>query len=91
MEDIAHSPRTAAPRAEADGTAVAAFVLGLLGLFFFNVVLGPFAIGLAATALIRGTARRGRALLGLALGAADLVVMAVLVATHHGIAWSLGS
>lgn len=91
MEHLAHSPRTGAPRAEADGTAVASFVLGLLGLFFFNIVLGPFAVGLAAAALLRGTARRGRALLGLALGVADLVVLAVLVATHHGVVWAFGS
>ena len=76
-------------RQEGDDMAVASFVLGLLGLLVFNLAFGPLALGLGGVALARGTGRRGRALLGMALGAADLVVLAVLVATHHG-AVSLG-
>jgi hypothetical protein len=75
---------------EADGMAVASFVLGLIGLLLFNVVLGPVALVLGALALARGAERRGRALLGMALGAADLVVLAVAVATSHGVLWQLG-
>ncbi|PYC66356.1 DUF4190 domain-containing protein [Streptomyces tateyamensis] len=75
---------------EADGMAVASFVLGLIGLLLFNVVLGPLALALGALALVRGTARRGRALLGLALGAADLVVLAVTIAHSHGVLWQIG-
>jgi hypothetical protein len=70
--------------------AVAAFVLGLVGLLVFNIVLGPLAIGLALLALRRGTARRGRALLGLALGTADLVVLAVLTSLNDSVSWSFG-
>ncbi|MBN6547088.1 hypothetical protein ITX34_29075, partial [Streptomyces bryophytorum] len=58
--------------------AVASFLLGLPGLLVLNLVLGPAAIVLALTALSRGTRRRGRALLGLALGVAGLAIQAVL-------------
>lgn len=78
-------PGAEAPsRAEGDETAVASFVLGLLGLFFLNIALGPLALALGGVSLARGTGRRGRALLGMALGVADLVVLGALVAAHHG-------
>ncbi|UYQ64553.1 hypothetical protein [Streptomyces peucetius] len=77
-------------REDADGMAVAAFVLGLVGLLVMNIALGPAAVVLAALALRRGTARRGRALLGLTLGVADLVVLAVLVTLDGTVVWSLG-
>ncbi|MFH9469334.1 DUF4190 domain-containing protein [Streptomyces clavifer] len=75
---------------EADGLAVASFVLGLLGLLVMNILLGPTAIVMAVIALARSTARRGRALLGLALGIADLVVLGVLVTASGTVSWSLG-
>ncbi|MGX1673973.1 DUF4190 domain-containing protein [Streptomyces sp. NPDC055400] len=83
----AEQPRTGAR--DADGMAVASFVLGLLGLLVLNLFLGPIAIVLAGLALMRGTARRGRALLGLGLGIADLAVLAAFVATDHTLSWSL--
>ncbi|MFI5568124.1 DUF4190 domain-containing protein [Streptomyces sp. NPDC051740] len=73
---------------DADGMAVASFVLGLLGLLVLNVVLGPTAIVLAAVALWRGTTRRGRAFLGLGLGVADLLVLAAFVQADNTISWS---
>ncbi|WP_426498839.1 hypothetical protein [Streptomyces sp. D54] len=75
---------------EADGLAVASFVLGLVGLLVFNVLLGPTAIVMALLALARRTRRRGRALLGLGLGVADLVVLAVLVTGDGAVAWDFG-
>ncbi|WP_069170556.1 hypothetical protein [Streptomyces griseus] len=75
---------------EADGLAVASFVLGLLGLLVMNILLGPAAVVMALIALARSTARRGRALLGLALGVADLVVLAVLVTANGTVSWSFG-
>ena len=76
---------------EGDDLAVASFILGLLGLFFFNIVLGPLALTLACVSLARGTRRRVRALLGVALGAADLVLLVVTFAAHHGtIGWTPG-
>ncbi|MEU2899033.1 DUF4190 domain-containing protein [Streptomyces sp. NPDC006967] len=73
---------------DADGMAVASFVLGLLGLLVLNVFLGPTAIVLAALALRRGTPRRGRALLGLGLGVADLLVLAAFMQADGTISWS---
>ncbi|MDG9718808.1 DUF4190 domain-containing protein [Streptomyces sp. DH24] len=73
---------------DTDGMAVASFVLGLLGLLVLNVFLGPIAIALAGVALRRGTARRGRAFLGLGLGVADLVVLAAFMQADHTISWS---
>lgn len=74
---------------DTDGMAVASFVLGLLGLLVLNVFLGPIAIALASIALWRGTARRGRALLGLGLGVADLLVLAAFMSADNTMSWSL--
>ncbi|MGY4739428.1 DUF4190 domain-containing protein [Streptomyces sp. ATMOS53] len=73
---------------DADGMAVASFILGLLGLLVLNVFLGPIAIVLAAVALWRGTARPGRAYLGLTLGIADLVVLVAFMQADSTISWS---
>ncbi|WP_299533874.1 hypothetical protein [uncultured Streptomyces sp.] len=75
---------------DADALAVTSFVLGLLGLLVLNVVLGPTAIVMALIALARSTARRGRALLGLALGVADLVVLGLLVTGDGTVVSGLG-
>ncbi|MFE3740612.1 DUF4190 domain-containing protein [Streptomyces sp. NPDC059096] len=80
---------TAVRERDADGMAVASFVLGLPGLLVLNLLLGPMAIVLASLALWRGTTRRGRALLGLFLGIADLVVLAVLVGADRTVSWGL--
>ncbi|MBM9507577.1 DUF4190 domain-containing protein [Actinacidiphila acididurans] len=68
--------------------AVASFLLGLPGLLVLNFVLGPAAVVLALVALSRGTRRRGRALLGLALGVADLLIVVGLTVANHGVIWS---
>jgi len=74
---------------DADGMAVASFVMGLAGLLVFNVVLGPCALVLGGLALTRGTTRRGRAVLGLSLGAADLIVLAAVTAADQSVSWSI--
>jgi hypothetical protein len=77
--------RRAIPVAWLEGRATAAVTCGAVGLFMFNIVLGPIAIALGASALRRDqTGRLGRlaALLGIVLGVADLVVLAVLVAMN---------
>ncbi|MFF0625828.1 hypothetical protein [Streptomyces sp. NPDC004296] len=81
---------SAARSSQADGMAVASFVLGLVGTLVLNIVLGPCALVLGTLALTRGTTRRGRALLGLALGAADLLLLAALTATDGTLSWHLG-
>jgi hypothetical protein len=73
---------------DADGMAVASFILGLLGLLVLNVFLGPIAIALASTALWRGTARRGRAFLGLGLGIADLLVLVAFMQFDSTVSWN---
>ncbi|WP_374985710.1 hypothetical protein [Streptomyces fradiae] len=85
-----HGADTAPPRRDADSMAVASFVLGLVGLLVLNVLLGPMALCLAVPALRRGTRRRGRALLGLALGAADLALPAALATANGTVSWHLG-
>ncbi|MFF9090270.1 DUF4190 domain-containing protein [Streptomyces sp. NPDC014991] len=74
---------------DADGMAVASFILGLLGLLVLNLFLGPVAVVLAAAALWRGTSRRGRACLGLALGIADLAVLVAAMEMSGTVSWSL--
>ncbi|MET8947515.1 DUF4190 domain-containing protein [Streptomyces sp. NPDC004542] len=73
---------------DTDGMAVASFVLGLLGLLVLNLFLGPIAIVLAGVALWRGTARRGRALLGMTLGVADLLVLVAFMQMDNTVSWS---
>ncbi|MFG2503402.1 DUF4190 domain-containing protein [Streptomyces sp. NPDC048441] len=87
----AAAPSTPAPtgRRDTDGMAVASFVLGLLGLLVLNLFLGPIAIVLAGIALLRGTSRKGRAILGLGLGVADLVVLAALMSMDNTVSWGL--
>ena len=80
------NPRTGAR--DADGMAVASFVLGLVGLLVLNVFLGPVAIVLASVALWRGTVRRGRAYLGLGLGVADLLVLVAFMQLDSTPSWS---
>jgi hypothetical protein len=84
---VAHPTRA---RRDADGMAVASFLLGLPGLLVLNLVLGPCAIVLACAALAKGTQRRGRALLGLALGVADLVILVVTTVANDGVLWQFG-
>jgi len=72
---------------DADGMAVASFILGLIGLLVMNVFLGPIAIALAAISLWRGTARRGRAFLGLGLGVADLLVLVAVMQLDNTLSW----
>ena len=78
-----------------DDRAVAALALGAIGLFIFNIVLGPLAIvlGVAAAAGHRaGKADRVTGLAGVALGMADLAVLAVLTIDQMsggGLSWPL--
>jgi hypothetical protein len=65
-----------------DERSAAGIALGAAGLFMFNIVCGPFAVGLGFSAYRRAGRRgqRAAALLSIVLGLADLVVLAVLVA-----------
>ena len=95
----AASREALSPGREPAGTlASVAVLLGAVGLFVFNLIFGPLAIGLAVTALRRSgppfTPHRVVAWAGLALGAADLLVLAVLTAislAHGGVTWHFGA
>jgi len=70
----------ATPDTTTHGTAVAALTLGTVGLFMFNVLCGPAAITLGTLAVRRGHGRtRAMAFAAIALGVADLLVLAALV------------
>ncbi|MGW7199431.1 DUF4190 domain-containing protein [Streptomyces chryseus] len=88
--ELTASARARTGTRDADGMAVASFVLGLVGLLVLNIFLGPVSIVLASLALRRGTERRGRALLGLGLGVADLLVLAVLASADGTVSWTFG-
>lgn len=81
--------RTAAARPP---LAAVAFVAGLVGLLVANLLLGPLAIVTGSVALRRDTDRRGRAALGIVLGAADIVVLVFLAARsgagHGDLSWN---
>jgi hypothetical protein len=89
-----HDPM--APESEASIARVGV-LLGAVGLFILNLVFGPIAIGLGVTAIRRGVRPalpRATALASIVLGAADLVVLLVLVAlslSHGGLTWHFGS
>ena len=76
---------------DGEGTAVAGFISGLIGLLVGNVVLGPLAIVLGVHALRSSpsSSRRNRAVLAIALGVADLVFYAALILakSHSGLNW----
>lgn len=78
-----------------DDRAVASLTLGVAGLFFFNLLFGPAAIVLGAFAVHRRREHapsRAAGLAGIALGVADLVVLAVLIAAqilHGDLTWHL--
>ena len=83
-------------RPSAPSTARVGVLLGAVGLFLFNLVFGPIAIGIGVAALRRGT-RPGRdratAVASIALGAADLAVLLVLTAlslSRGALTWHLG-
>ncbi|MGW7572419.1 hypothetical protein [Streptomyces sp. NPDC054765] len=106
MTTLSEAPRTTSPapaaptraphrpasplRSQADGMAVASFILGLLGTLVLNVLLGPCALVLGGLSLARGTTRRGRALLGITLGAADLLLLALLATADGTVSWHIG-
>ncbi|WP_412742736.1 hypothetical protein [Krasilnikovia sp. MM14-A1004] len=76
-----------------DGRTAAAVMCGTVGLFLFNPLFGPLAIGLGVAALRRGTPGRwGRpaAVVAVLLGLADLLVWTALLLSRllgHGMLW----
>jgi uncharacterized protein DUF4190 len=82
-QDTAHAGTTNATRQRGNGLAVAGLVCGVVGLIFFNVILGPLAIifgGIGWSQANRGARHRGIAIAAVVFGILDLVVWGVLIA-----------
>jgi hypothetical protein len=91
---VASNGQTRDTARDNSGKSVVAFISGLVGLLVGNLVLGPLAIGLGIAALRGANPRRGRAVLGIVLGVADLAVFAFLTLhseAGHGVLWKFGS
>ena len=81
-----------------NGQAIAALVLGIVGLVLLNYILGPLAIIFGGVGLYRanhGAERRGMSITGIILGIVDLILWGVLLAVvltngHHHITWHIG-
>lgn len=96
----AEPPAPAADRGypeSAGSMASVAVLFGLAGLFVFNVIFGPLAIGVGVAAYRRRSATgrvRTAALAAVTLGVADLVVLAVIAAVSlasGGFTWHFGA
>ncbi|WSQ14473.1 DUF4190 domain-containing protein [Streptomyces sp. NBC_01231] len=94
MTSYGSSP-AASSRSRTNGLAVASLICGIIGLLFFNMVLGPVAIVLGAVGLRQAGAKggAGMAKAGIVLGILDLVVFGVLLAlaaSNGGFTWYVG-
>lgn len=98
MSMYGQGPQTNQPMAPGDnnGLAIAALVCGVVGLFLFQVVLGPLAVifgGIGLNRANRGARRRGMALAGIILGVIDIILFIiglVAISNHHDFSWHVG-
>ncbi|GGS48386.1 DUF4190 domain-containing protein [Streptomyces griseoviridis] len=89
------SSSAASSRSRTNGLAVASLVCGIIGLFLFNVILGPVAIVLGAVGMRQAAVKGGggMAKAGVVLGVIDLVIFGVLLAVtaaNGGFTWYVG-
>jgi Domain of unknown function (DUF4190) len=78
-----------------NGLAIASLVCGIIGIFIFNIILGPLAIifgGIGLSRANRGAGRRGLSIAGITLGIIDVVLFFIVlaIAAHHGFSWHAG-
>jgi hypothetical protein len=74
-----HGPTTAQSN---NGLAIAGLICGLVGLLFYNIILGPLAIifgGISWSKANHGARHKGMAIASVVLGIVDLIVWAVLI------------
>jgi hypothetical protein len=74
-------------RTDSNGLAVAGLVCGIIGVFLFNIVLGPLAIifgGVGLSRAKRGAPHRAMSIWAIVLGSVALVLFAVLIAVSAG-------
>ena len=81
--------QTGAPARTGNGLAIAGLVCGIVGLLFFNIILGPLAIifgGVGLSRAKRGAPHKGMSIAAIILGIVDLVVFAAVLAaaSKHG-------
>ncbi|MFJ4831843.1 DUF4190 domain-containing protein [Streptomyces sp. NPDC088747] len=79
-----------------NGLAIASLVCGIIGVFLFNVILGPLAIVLGVVGMRQAGVKGGggMAKAGVILGVVDLIIFAVLLAlaaSNGGFTWYVGS
>ena len=81
---------------QGNGLAIAGLVCGVVGILFFNVVLGPLAIifgGVGWAKANNGARYKGMAIAAVVLGVVDLVIFFVLIAvasSNGGFSWTVG-
>ncbi|MGR8011882.1 DUF4190 domain-containing protein [Streptomyces hypolithicus] len=78
-----------------NGLAIAGLVCGIIGLIFFNIILGPLAIIFGVIGLKQAGAKGGAGLAkaAIALGIVDLVIFVVLLlvaSSSGGFSWYMG-
>ncbi|MEU0671461.1 DUF4190 domain-containing protein [Streptomyces sp. NPDC006172] len=89
------SSSTASSGSRTNGMAIASLCCGIVGLFLFNIVLGPVAIVLGSVALRQTGTRNGAGMAkaGIVLGVVDVVlwlVMLAVAAGNGGFSWYVG-
>ncbi|MFD7433844.1 DUF4190 domain-containing protein [Streptomyces sp. NPDC059861] len=89
------STPAASPGSRTNGLAIASLTCGIIGIFLFNVILGPIAIVLGAVGMRQAPAKggAGMAKAGIILGVLDLVIFGVLLAlaaSEGGFSWYVG-
>lgn len=93
MSSPVNSPASAAPSGTGKNPfGVTSLVLGIIGIFIANIILGPLAIIFGAIGLNRAKRAgrgRGTSIAGIVLGVIALAVYAVILATaaRRGFRW----
>ncbi|GGT28873.1 hypothetical protein GCM10010254_57040 [Streptomyces chromofuscus] len=89
------SSPAASPGSRTNGLAIASLTCGIIGIFLFNVILGPIAIVLGAVGMRQAPVKGGggMARAGIILGIVDLVLFVALLAlaaSDGGFSWYVG-
>ena len=95
MSSAMNRPASAAPSSAGSSPfGVASLVLGIVGIFFAQIILGPLAIIFGAIGLNRASHEgrsRGTSIAGIVLGIIALAIFAGLIATaaRRGFVWHI--
>jgi hypothetical protein len=88
-QDTSNASSPAPTQTRNNGLAIAGLVCGLVGVLFFNIILGPLAVifgGVGWSRANRGAKHKGMAIAAVILGVVDLIIFGVMlaVAAKHG-------